>query len=126
MKQKTLIDENGHIKLNVVVDTNNNIVIPKNIKIEENQQLVEQYIGDYVKPKWNGSEWVEGATKEEIKAWQEENKIEENTQPTEEQQLLSAVLLENSEIKEQLKEQQELIATILLQNAQLKGENANV
>lgn len=79
-----------------------------------------------VRPRWNGSTWIEGATEEEIKAWQEENKIVENTQPTEEQQLLSTVILENAEIKEQLKEQQELIATILLQNAQLKGDNANV
>ena len=68
----------------------------------------------------------EGATEEEIQAWQEENKTKENIQVTEEHQLLSTVLLENAEIKEKLKEQQELSATLALQIAQLKGGNANV
>lgn len=45
---------------------------------------------------------------------------------TEEQQLLSTVLLENAEIKEQLKEQQELSAALALQIAEIKGGNANV
>ena len=51
---------------------------------------------------------------------------EYDVETTEEQQLLSSVLLENAEIKEQLKEQQELSATLALQIAELKGGNANV
>ena len=27
----------------------------------------------YIKPKWNGIEWVEGATEEEIQAWKDAN-----------------------------------------------------
>ena len=60
-------------------------------------------------------------TEEEIQATKEEN-----IQVTEEQQLLSTVLLENAEIKEQLKQQQELSATLALQIAELKGGNINV
>ena len=51
---------------------------------------------------------------------------EYDVETTEEQQLLSTVLLENAAIKEQLKEQQELSATLALQIAQIKGGNANV
>ncbi|CAI3661027.1 hypothetical protein [Clostridium neonatale] len=34
----------------------------------------------YIKPKYLNNTWVEGATDEEIKAWQEENKHIENTE----------------------------------------------
>lgn len=117
LKLVTIIDTNGYIT-NRCVDKNKvktyDIAVP----------ICNNY--DILKPKWNGSEWVESATEEEVKAWQEKNKKEEDLQITEEQQLLSTVLLENAEIKEQLKEQQELIAIIMLQNAQLKGGNTNV
>ena len=51
---------------------------------------------------------------------------EYDTEVTDEQQLLSIVLLENADIKEQLKEQQELSANLALQIAELKGGNLNV
>ena len=53
-------------------------------------------------------------------------KKEEVIEATEEQKLLSTVLLENADIKEQLKEQQELSSNLMLQIAQLKGGNTNV
>lgn len=53
-------------------------------------------------------------------------KKEEPTETTDEEKLLSSVLLENAEIREQLKEQQELSSNLILQIAQLKGGNANV
>ena len=66
-------------------------------------------------------------TKEEFKevtGQEPATKVKEEV--TEEQQLLSSVLLENAEFKEKLKEQQELCATLALQIAELKGGNANV
>lgn len=45
---------------------------------------------------------------------------------TEEQQLLSTVLLENANIKEQLKQQQELCATLTLQVTELREGKVNV
>lgn len=45
---------------------------------------------------------------------------------SEQEKLLSLVLLENAEIKRQLKEQQELSASLGLQIAELKGGNKNV
>lgn len=51
---------------------------------------------------------------------------EYDTEITEEKQLLSTVLLENANIKEQLKQQQELCATLTLQVAELREEKANV
>ena len=122
--QKNIIDKNGFAVTSVFVDANNNILFT-NRRLEEDEQLVELNTdGNFIKPQWNGTEWIEGATEEEIKEYKEET--EENPQVTEEQQLLSSVILENAEIKEQLKEQQELIATILLQNAELKGGNIDV
>lgn len=65
-------------------------------------------------------------TKEEFRETTGREPIIKTQEITEEQQLLSSVLLENAEIKEQLKEQQELSAILALQIAELKGGNANV
>lgn len=42
--------------------------------------MVKTPIGNvgFYKAKWNGEKWIEGATEEEIKAWQEENKVVRN------------------------------------------------
>lgn len=78
----------------------------------------------FIKPKYVNNTWVEGATDEEIKAWQEENKVEEK-EANEQEKLNAQLLMENAEIKKQLTEQQELTASLLLQIAQLGG-NSNV
>lgn len=78
----------------------------------------------FIKPKYIKNTWVECATDEEIKALQEENKVEEK-EATEQEKLNAQLLMENAEIKKQLTEQQELTASLLLQIAQLGG-NSNV
>lgn len=123
LENKTILDKDNNIVEECVSFTNN---IPQFFEIKKDYKIVYAIDKYYIKPHWNGTEWEESATEEEIKAWQEKNKKEENLQITEEQQLLSAVLLENVEIKEQLKQQQELSATLALQIAELKGGNANV
>lgn len=39
----------------------------------ENEISEPIFVG-YVKPKWNGLEWMEGATEQEIQEWQEEQR----------------------------------------------------
>lgn len=41
--------------------------------VEKNMTEVPLIVG-YIKPKWTGSEWIEGAIEEEIKEWEEKNK----------------------------------------------------
>lgn len=43
----------------------------------------------FIKPKWNGTEWTEGATEEEIEAWKQANKIDICNEPTLQEQLLA-------------------------------------
>lgn len=43
--------------------------------LTDNMTTVPFSIG-YIKPKFNGTDWVEGATAEEIEAWKQENKID--------------------------------------------------
>lgn len=44
----------------------------------------------FYKPKWDDEKWVEGATKEEIREWEEENKIDNCSEKTTEQKLEEA------------------------------------
>lgn len=46
--------------------------------------------------------------------------------PSEEEILVSNIMLENATLKQQMTEQQELTANLLLQIAELKGGNTNV
>lgn len=117
MMQVWVIDQNGYFT------GESKIILEKELT---NLMITLPYTFGYIKGKWNGTEWIEGATDEEIKAWQEKNKVIENTQVTEEQQLLSSLLLENANIKEQIKQQQELCSTLTLQIAELREEKANV
>lgn len=124
MKQKNIISKDGFIVKSVFVDENNNILFT-NLKLEEGQSLVEeQPIKDLIKPSWNGLEWTEGATEEEIKECNEINKITQ--EPTENEILMSNIMLENATLKQQMEEQQELTSTLMLQIAELKGGNTNV
>ena len=51
----------------------------------ENEITTPITIG-YVKPKWNGIEWIEGATEQEIQAWKDSQKSE-SMLPTQEERL---------------------------------------
>lgn len=101
---KTVIDNNGYI-IDECVEVKNGKV--NYFILEDNQQIVDKYSNalGYAKPKWNGSEWVEGATEEEIQAYKEANK------PTEKEPTIEELL-----IKE--------IANLKIEIMQLKGGNA--
>lgn len=70
----------------------------------------------FIKPIYINNSWKEGAADEEIKAWQEENKVEE-IQPSEQEKLNAQLLQTNAE-------QQLLNAQLLKEIADLKGGNA--
>ena len=53
-------------------------------ELKENMTKVPLLVG-HIKPTFNGEEWFEGATEEEIKVWQEENEPQEPQKTLEEQ-----------------------------------------
>lgn len=121
---KTVIDENGYIVDNCVEIEDGKI---NNFTIKDGQKTVTKYSNAlrYVKPKWNDSKWIEGATEEEIQAWKEENKVVER-EPSENETLLSTILLENAELKQKTDDLEEMTATLMLRIAELKGDSTNV
>ena len=100
---KTLIFNKEEFKADKIIKTENNI-------IGKNAKGIEVFSFRGIK---------------DFSLFKLEDGQEYDTEVTDEQ-LISSVLLENSEIKKQLKEQQELSATLALQIAELKGGNANV
>jgi len=74
------LDENNII---VGIDVINETLYSKTIETDK------PWNGNFVKPKWNGEDFVEGATEEEIKA----NQIVYTPEPSQEQQLLAALTL---------------------------------
>ncbi|WP_252251312.1 hypothetical protein [Clostridium sp. VAP52] len=73
METKTVIDNNGFI-IDLCVNVKNGEL--ENFNLLDNMKLVERYNKGilFVKPKWNGEEWIEGATEQEIKEYEEKNK----------------------------------------------------
>jgi hypothetical protein len=55
---KARIDENGYFISNY---TENHI--------KEEWHMVEPYNGTFIQPKWNGSQWIEGATEQQHSEW---------------------------------------------------------
>ncbi|MBY6816476.1 hypothetical protein HYH38_08245 [Clostridium botulinum] len=91
------------VEYKTIIDNKNNIVqecvlfidgIAKDYIIKGNQIIVEFLDKTYINPKWDfeKEEWVEGATDEEIKEWEEKNKPVEK-EPTE-TEILQRQLLE--------------------------------
>lgn len=98
MKQKNVIDKNGFKIKSVFVDENEQVLF-SDFKLEEWQLLVEKQPNKVLlKPKWNGTGWIEGATEKEIQAWQEENKLPENT----EEDLIDKLILNNINMQMQI------------------------
>ncbi|NFG60528.1 hypothetical protein [Clostridium sp. CMCC3677] len=123
-KNKTIIDKNGFIIDMCVLFIDNK---PQYFEVIEDIQIVNRYTGDYVKPKWDfeKEEWIEGATEEEIKEWEESNKPKPK-EPSEDEILISNVLLENATLKQKTNDLEEMTANLMLKIAELKGGNANV
>ncbi|NFL87346.1 hypothetical protein FDB24_10460 [Clostridium botulinum] len=114
-----------------IIDKDGYIVNPciEKKKISE-EDICVHVLNDYslIKPKWNfeKEKWTEGATQEEIKEYEEEKNKSVEKEPTENEVLMSNIILENAQLKTGLQEQQELTANLLLKIAELKGGNENV
>ncbi|NFL86221.1 hypothetical protein FDB24_00130 [Clostridium botulinum] len=72
---KTIIDNEGFIIEVCVLFINNN---PQGFEITEDMKIVDRYTlgNELIKPKWDfdNKKWIESATDEEIKEWEEQNK----------------------------------------------------
>lgn len=112
MEYKTIIDDNEDIIDLCIMFINGK---PQDFEMKENYKAVELYKDNYVKPKYNKNKWIESATEEEIKVWQEENKIE-NEEPTENDILIANLIKANAE-------QQNINIELMKQIAELKGDN---
>lgn len=76
MKNVSIIDNNGFcISRTELTDDEGNLLT---YKLKNGESVVEK-IRDatLLKPNWNGTKWVESATEEEIKAWEDKNKKQE-------------------------------------------------
>ncbi len=82
---------------------------------------------DFYKPKWTGETWVEGATEEEIREWEEQDKIDICPTKTVEQRLEEAEqkLAESEEEKKLLKAQVEVLSNTTDFHEELIAEMAS-
>ncbi len=69
--------------------------VETNLTENTDEIIITDIITGYVKPKWNGVEWIEGATEEEITEWQEQQN-ESPIPPLDE--IILGCVLEMSEI----------------------------
>lgn len=53
----------------------------------ESYMVTKPYTVGYIKGYWNGSDWEEGATQEEIEEWNKTNKIDICPKPTAEERI---------------------------------------
>lgn len=118
-----VIDENGYKVEFVTLNENN---IPEGYILKDGESIIKQkwsIANNMLKPKWESTnlEWIETATEEEIKAWNEKNKVMQK--PTEQQTLNAQLLQQNANLQLEIEQQKQLNAQILLQ---LAGGNANV
>lgn len=65
-EHKTIIDSNGLVIERCVLFKDG---VPIDYKIEENQQVINRYTGDFIKPQLVNGKWTETATNEEIKEY---------------------------------------------------------
>jgi len=91
---KIAIDKDGFL-LGYDVENNKQIAGTEHILIDTD--IVWPYQDTLLKPKWTGSEWVEGASSDEIKDWFGDSAI--TVEPTSEQKLLNALTLKVMELE---------------------------
>lgn len=115
---KSIIDSDGNMICNCVLFIED---VPQCFVMNEEYKSVDFCVDILVKPKWNGTQWIETATDEEIKAWNEKNEVVKK--PTEQQILNAKLLNQNANLQLQIEQQKQLNAQILLQ---LAGGNTNV
>lgn len=115
---KTIIDKNtGEVIEKCVLYINDHI---QYFQMEENYIAVDYNSKNFIKPKWNGTEWIESATQEEIQAFKEGNDVIQK--PTKQSEINCALLKENANIRLQLAEQQKINAEIIKTLAELGGK----
>ncbi|NRT78647.1 hypothetical protein [Clostridium beijerinckii] len=124
MEYKTIIDSNGYIVDACVIFIDEQ---PQGFMLEEGQQAVDRYDNkkqvfndrevEYLKPKWNGMEWIETATQEELNEAYPSIMV----QPTPDEILRAKLLKDNANTQLQLAAQQKLNADILLKLAKVGG-----
>lgn len=95
-----VVNENGFVvDVCVDLDDNNN---PLNYTLKENESIIQfgtnNPITAFIKAKWNGTEWIEGATEEEIEEWKEQNKPKP-IQPSEQDKVNASLMLEIAKLK---------------------------
>lgn len=78
MEYKSIVDVNGNLIDRCVMFIENK---PQNFTLENHMIAVEYYNQQFLKPKWNGSKWIETATEEELKENEEQNQ-KENVEPS--------------------------------------------
>ena len=114
IEHKTLVDSNGNI-----IDWCMQVV-DSQTKITSNGILVPYCNNaNLIKPKWDGSQWIEGATDKEMTTWKENNKI--IVEPTQDEILRAKLLKDNVATQLQLVKQQQINANLLSQIAKLTG-----
>lgn len=118
-----VIDENGYKVEFVTLNENK---IPEGYILKDGESIVTNdwnIANTMLKPKWESTtlSWIETATEEEIKAWNEKNKVIQK--PTEQQILNAQLLQQNANLQLEIEQQKQLNAQILLQ---LAGGNTNV
>ena len=79
-EHKSIIDNNGNLIASCVLFKDG---IPQEYLLEDGQQAVVYLDKKYLTPIWNGTEWIESATEEEINKWKTDNNIVQK--PTQEE-----------------------------------------
>lgn len=127
VKYGVIINQDGYVvEACVILDEENK---PQGYELKEYEQIMEfitnNPITDFIKAKWTGTKFVEGATQQEIDAWnlKHQPKIPD---PTVQDTLNAQLLKDNASMKVEINNQKVLNSQLLLEIAKLKGGTANV
>lgn len=99
-KHCCVVDADGKYVTLVLVLVNDGVETVQYYTLKEGEFLVETcppsekpYAGmdGFIKPRWNGTEWVETATEDEISVWEAEHPAMPQPEPTEQEQLRADV-----------------------------------
>ena len=79
--------------------------------------MIRPYAGadGFIKPVWEGSEWMESATNEEIAAWEAEHPAPPSPTPSREQQGLADIALKLAQQEAAIKQLQQSNSVLMTQ-----------
>lgn len=124
-KHCCVVDREGFYKTLVLVllepdDTGQIVEKIQYYELNEGEQLLEAAAPSaYVRPQWDGETWAEGATPEEIEAWEQEHPAPPPPIPTPEQQQLAALTLTQAQQDAAISQQEATITQLQQTNAAL-------